>query len=434
MGTCLRLAFGALAATLALSPVTARGDVIAVVSHLTPTNGFDVVRVNTGTGGVSPAPFNTAQSERGASVSSDGTRIVFEQTPPATASPETVLVDDLRTGNEASVFSQSQIASRPFDPSISPDGQTILTGGPFQPFSPPLYFSAVTLTSLATFPTGPYTQSFFDPPYTFSTSSGVVRDPVQSGSLLAFTVFGGTPTEEVVFGQVGGLAAPPLASATTSYFHPAIGSPGGVPTVVFDTESGGSFGLASRPASLSSFVGAPTPLPAAANSSGGLYPVFTADGRYLAFMRGPNTSSGHTRLFVWDTETQTLINPAGVDVGVIDLPYGLYETPVFIGGTGIGVGPVVGSASFDLAAGSAVGILVQRVVGHHRLFGRTVPTLKLVGRVPLGNFRKGRRHVHWDLRVNGHRLRRGTYQLTLRSLSASKKIRDFGVPHLIHVR
>jgi hypothetical protein len=81
-----------------------------------------------------------------------------------------------------------------------------------------------------------------------------------------------------------------------------------------------------------------------------------------------------------------------------------------------------------------VGILVQRVVGHHKLFGRTVPTLKVVGHVPLGKFHKGRRHVHWNLRVNGHRLTHGTYQVTLRSLTPSTQIRDFGVPHLIRVR
>ncbi len=41
--------------------------------------------------------------------------------------------------------------------------------------------------------------------------------------------------------------------------------------------------------------------------------------------------------------------------------------------------------------------------------------------------------MHWNLKVDGHRLRRGTCQVTLRSLTASKKIRDFGVPHLIRV-
>jgi WD40-like Beta Propeller Repeat len=86
-------------------------------------------------------PFDMVQtqSERGASVSSDGARIVFELTPAAGITPATIMIDDQRTGREASVPSLSQPASDPFDPSISPDGQTILTGGPFQPLSPPLY-------------------------------------------------------------------------------------------------------------------------------------------------------------------------------------------------------------------------------------------------------------------------------------------------------
>jgi hypothetical protein len=140
-----------------------------------------------------------------------------------------------------------------------------------------------------------------------------------------------------------------------------------------------------------------------------------------------------------DSATQTLINPAGVNVGDISVEgdtgdsenLGLYELTVFRGPSTI---TPTGAVNFHLALDSVVGILVQRVVGHHKLFGRSVPTLKVVGHVPLGKFHKGRRHVHWNLRVNGHRLKRGTYQVTLRSLTPSKQIRDFGVPHLIRVR
>ena len=56
-----------------------------------------------------------------------------------------------------------------------------------------------------------------------------------------------------------------------------------------------------------------------------------------------------------------------------------------------------------------IGLLVQRVVGHHRLLGRRVPTLKTVGRIPLGRFQRGRHEILRDLRaeaepeVRGHR-------------------------------
>jgi len=56
-----------------------------------------------------------------------------------------------------------------------------------------------------------------------------------------------------------------------------------------------------------------------------------------------------------------------------------------------------------------------------------------VGHVPLGKFKKGNQHVRWNLRVNGRPLPRGTYQVTLRSLTSSKQIRDLGAPRLIHM-
>jgi hypothetical protein len=40
--------------------------------------------------------------------------------------------------------------------------------------------------------------------------------------------------------------------------------------------------------------------------------------------------------------------------------------------------------------------------------------LKPVGRVPLGRHHRGRVHIHWNLKVRGHRLGRGRYLITLR--------------------
>jgi hypothetical protein len=255
---------------------------------------------------------------------------------------------------------------------------------------------------------------------------------------------GQPPTFGIVLGQLDGHAARPLLSNTVQYSHPTVGSPGRVPTVLFEESSpqGTSIGLASRPAlPLSSFSGPPMPL-AGVNTSNSLDPAFTSDGRYIGFLRR-FPAAADWFLFVFDTQTQTLINPAGVDVGDISLEskqgnpeplaenLGLYELTVF---QGPGTITTAGTVNFHLLQGSAVGILVQRVVGHHKLFGRTVPTLEAVGRVPLGMFKRGSRHVHWNLEVNGHRLTRGTYQVTLRSLTPSKQIRDFGVPHLIRVR
>src|SRR6185436_11493557 len=77
-----------------------------------------------------------------------------------------------------------------------------------------------------------------------------------------------------------------------------------------------------------------------------------------------------------------------------------------------------GLISFNLLNPSGVGILVQRIVGKQKLFGKTVPKLARVGRVPLGTFKKGSGKVRWDRRVGGRRLKRGRYQVTVRAVSA----------------
>ncbi len=68
-----------------------------------------------------------------------------------------------------------------------------------------------------------------------------------------------------------------------------------------------------------------------------------------------------------------------------------------------------------------VGIFVVRVTGKRKLLGKTVPRIKVVGRVPLGTARKARRaRFGWDLRVDGRKLRAGTYLLTYRALKGER--------------
>ncbi len=63
-------------------------------------------------------------------------------------------------------------------------------------------------------------------------------------------------------------------------------------------------------------------------------------------------------------------------------------------------------------AAALIGILVRRVVGHHRVLGHRAARLRLVGRVPLGRFRRGHGRIHWNGRgplasgaVSGHSAR-----------------------------
>jgi hypothetical protein len=72
-----------------------------------------------------------------------------------------------------------------------------------------------------------------------------------------------------------------------------------------------------------------------------------------------------------------------------------------------------------------VGILVERVHGH-----RVSP----VGRVPLGSHHKGSLDLRWNLKVNGHRLKRGKYRVTLRALDSHRNILGVTKPVTISVR
>jgi hypothetical protein len=74
----------------------------------------------------------------------------------------------------------------------------------------------------------------------------------------------------------------------------------------------------------------------------------------------------------------------------------------------------------QLGQGAPVGILVQRIVRERKVKGRTVLTLRPVGRVPFGHRAKGRLHVRWNLRVSGRRLRPGRYLVTLRAFTDNR--------------
>ena len=159
------------------------------------------------------------------------------------------------------------------------------------------------------------------------------------------------------------------------------------------------------------------------------HPAITPDGRYIGFVR---QDEAHLRAFVWDTGTQTLVDEDGFDLGQIDR--------TARGNLSLRVDPLVkftrvgqqGLISFNLLDPTGVGILVQRVVGKHELFGKTAP--KPVGRVPLGKFKKGRGHVRWNGRVNGRRLKPGRYQVTVRAVSPKGAVLDFGTPRTFTVR
>jgi hypothetical protein len=76
-----------------------------------------------------------------------------------------------------------------------------------------------------------------------------------------------------------------------------------------------------------------------------------------------------------------------------------------------GSGAVIAS---QLGQSDPVGILVQRIIRFAHVHGHLVPVAKTIGRVPLGSHHPGHLRIKWNLKVNGHRLHRGKYLITLR--------------------
>ena len=130
-----------------------------------------------------------------------------------------------------------------------------------------------------------------------------------------------------------------------------------------------------------------------------------------------NVLDGHDRLFVWDSQTQTLLNAQGVDLGAMtsrDVGSVSLYTQLILVTPGINPGGLI---TLQLKAPSGIGIVVQRILGRHRVLGRQAFRLGPARRVPLGTFTKGRHGVRWDLKVDGRRLAPGRYLVTPRAVT-----------------
>jgi WD40-like Beta Propeller Repeat len=406
-----------------------------------PVSSLDIALVDLSTGARNtlPSSINTSTADEvRPSITPDGDRLVFLR---IDGSARRVIMADLSSGQTSDLFNGFEAAARPpRSPAIVPDGRTVFTGGPFRQESGG-FRPILTSTDVSSFPTGPYTHS----------DVALNRLPANDGVTDEVTATGSAPASLVAFQQrpVTALFGLTLAdvispsaisgvnktSTDATLGHPTIGAPGGSRTIVYDSvgrPGDNHVDVVFEPATTSTFGnGAPIthlPFDTSANES---RPAFTPDGRYLAFVR--TGSDGHDRIFLWDSQTQIFVNSNGVDVGAVNADSGspsLYTHALF---TSTSVA-LTGVVSFTLLQPLNVGILVQRVVGHHKLFGRKVPKLKLVGRVPLGKFKKGHDKTHWNLKVNGKRLRPGTYQVTPRAVAKNGRIRDLGKPSIIRVK
>jgi hypothetical protein len=64
---------------------------------------------------------------------------------------------------------------------------------------------------------------------------------------------------------------------------------------------------------------------------------------------------------------------------------------------------------------NSIGITVQHILGTRRIHAKRLLVLRTAGRVPLGHHHTGQLKIRWNLKINGHRLARGRYLITLRA-------------------
>jgi hypothetical protein len=419
----VRSVFLAIALTL-LVAAPARADIFAV-APVAGHSGIDVglLDLSTGAALTLPAGVNTPVIENHPSISTDGTKLAFERVDLA-GGTDRILKTDLTTGQTTDLIDAFEALNyHPTSPAISADGQLVATGstglGIFGWTSPGSFFRN------AEFPDS----KLVDP-----TPNAPRSGRIGSGPYAYRRIVPGTGRGQVIVDELDGTTGPVAANgSSSSAAHPSIA----VNTMVYDTSAVDSAGKLQQAdigyCRLYFHNGGPCGqgqglLPPLVNSPRDeTRPAFTPDGRYIGFIR--HEANDHERVYVFDTETQTLIDPDGTDLGLVaTLDTGnlsLYEKPVFK----VTSFPDLGTVVVNPATRVPVGLLVQRVVGHHRLLGRRVPTLKPAGRIPLGTFTAGRHVIHW----RAH-LRPGLYQFTPRALGKSGRIRDLGTPKRFRIR
>jgi hypothetical protein len=457
MRSALTWSLATIVVIVALGVPGASADVIAAVEVPSGTSfncpvQWNLALINAATGERTalPAGINTSADEFHPSISSFGSRLVFNRVDPVGGTSQ-IVAADLTTGQQAplfNVFDATQL--QPSTPSLAATTNSVLTGTVLAPGPGSQFTPAETVTSLSNFPGGPFphTQQSFN---TTFASAGSTANPVErSDGVRAFQVSSGTGSSRTEAVVVAGPSSIKVDSESGFVSNPALSDPT-TNVALFVRSAPTPVGTLARVffRPVNTFDTATSvALPAAVNAAGNdvLHPSFTPDGRYLGFVQVAHDGDFHDRLFLFDTETQLMVNSDGIDLGDVG-SFGCKATSLWSGSGGLSLRETftlrasslqfsgsLALVAFQLAGTSGVGILVQRIVGHHRLFGHRVPTLKTVGRVPLGKFKRGRHTKRWNLRVNGHRLHAGSYLVTPRLLTAKGVVRELGKPRVLKIR
>jgi hypothetical protein len=451
-------------ATLALAafPVGAEADIIAATQAPNSVGTLDVALIDTATGQRLPLPSNLNTQDLASfggpinrfhpSISADRTKLVFETRFPQASAP-TLDMFNLSTGQSDFITNGLNIASDfPSDPAITPDGTAIAGGGTVGTANPASGVG-VSVINVQSFPTRPYPTQLVHIFPNNSNGFPFTNPSITQSGVLAFEYSASSACCSI--GRRIALAPPPYSSIATlsgigcEQMMPAMppGQTSASSVVYVARNRAANCGGTATPAADGEIRSMTTSgdqgaIPGVNLGTDQFAPGFTPDGRYLGFLRfSPmsSTGTGTVVLAVFDTVTQQVIsslnlgtfNATQASVTRTEGSASLAFQPTF---QNVCTTCGVKTLSFSTLSSTGAGLLIQRIVGHHKLLGRTVPKLVNVGRFPLGQFRKGRHHAHWNFTVAGHKLAPGSYYVTLRAITPQLGIRDLSRPFLVTIR
>jgi hypothetical protein len=418
----------------------ASADIVATFdSHSTNHPRLYTVNVTTGAGVALPAGVNDPNaSQLHASLSPDRRHLVFLRSVSGTVR---VVMVDLRTGQSADLFNGFEAAADPPNsPTFSTDGTKVFTGRRLEhldPSKPPETLQAsFTQTDVTHFPNGPFPHQTIMTLASDSTAPGRTVQPTPfASSLFAFGIeyTGGTPFGSIAVQQATDTST--IVDPAVAVANPTVSQAAGV--VVYEERFSTGFRLVFRPLA-GVTTAATTELPALVNArdTSVSVPTLSSDGRYLAFIRRKTTGNTGGRLFVWDTQTQLLLNSTGVDANTgsdsaiaLNVPRVPIVTRVNIDTIGFAL------AQPPDPPNTKPGMIVQKIEGVTTVLGRRAPRLRLIGQVHLGVFtRSRRRSFGWNRKVNGRRLARGDYLVTGATFTRKGQIRDLATPVRVRIR
>jgi uncharacterized delta-60 repeat protein len=150
--------------------------------------------------------------------------------------------------------------------------------------------------------------------------------------------------------------------------------------------------------------------------SGALDTSFGGDGVVTTLLAGVNgmVPGGLARLSDGRLVAAGAARTTAGSQDVVLARYGQGACTATLGCTTVLVVRNLATVNVDLALARSVGIVVRRVGPHHRL--------TKVGRVPFGPQHAGAVHIRWNLRVGGHKLPPGRYEITVRALRGTQVV------------